>query len=451
MCQLGGMFVQVAGRTAPRCTLTYQDSKNNVIKVRISHFGAVTSGVHTVSIDDFKLPGLAGYPEKSRKFDVSISYYNPSTNTRYENFFRELFVIDGTNTTASIAPTISFSSPSSTFFGVASSATVSGINWPFDSSTGLGSLISSKMAMQFTAGYSATWSSISNLNVADNSNNNFIILWTNSRLNKLILGLTSRGNGVATTLTLTGLTNPYPYQRPTFDNSQLFTLSFFYNYYLNTLSSVAQPAWSDYQVVTNPLVYINQNLPSNTLDSHVSGGVINKVANGALSVLLLSVEFTESDVNVRKRELDNLEVTFTAGVSFVKECMVIRNNSQYVNPLTTCQAVFSTNWKIEIYGVTESMFDVGWSIRAVVKLNTGSLAYTYSLFAKSGVAEYIKAYSPTITASYYSASRTIPTLIGWTNKKYIEDYFEHQVKYLEAVTGQSTSRLKIRFRTWRTL
>jgi hypothetical protein len=47
-----------------------------------------------------------------------------------------------------------------------------------------------------------------------------------------------------------------------------------------------------------------------------------------------------------------------------------------------------------------------------LKLNTGSLAYTYSLFAKSGVAEYINAYSPTITASHYSASRTIPTFIG---------------------------------------
>jgi hypothetical protein len=95
-----------------------------------------------------------------------------------------------------------------TFFAVASSATVSGINWPFGSSTGLGSLICSKMAMEFTAGYSGTWSSITNLNVGDNSNNNFIVLWSNSRLNKLILGLTSRGNGVASTPTLSVVTNP---------------------------------------------------------------------------------------------------------------------------------------------------------------------------------------------------------------------------------------------------
>jgi hypothetical protein len=53
---------------------------------------------------------------------------------------------------------------------------------------------------------------------------------------------------------------------------------------------------------------------------------------------------------VRKRELDNLEATFTAVVSFVEQCMLISNNSQYVNPLITFQAVFSTNRKIEIYG-----------------------------------------------------------------------------------------------------
>jgi hypothetical protein len=64
------------------------------------------------------------------------------------------------------------------------------------------------MAMEFTAGYSATWSSITNLNVGDKSNNNFIVLWSNNRLNKLILGLRSRGNGVASTPTLSVVTNP---------------------------------------------------------------------------------------------------------------------------------------------------------------------------------------------------------------------------------------------------
>lgn len=60
-CQLGSMYAQVSGRTAPRCILAYQDSVNDIIKVRISHFGPVVSGVFTVSLDDFVLPSLAGY------------------------------------------------------------------------------------------------------------------------------------------------------------------------------------------------------------------------------------------------------------------------------------------------------------------------------------------------------------------------------------------------------
>lgn len=71
MCSLGSMFTQITGRTAPRCTLTDQDSSDNVIKVRIIQFGALTSRVHTVSIDDFRLQGLPHYPEKGRKLLLS--------------------------------------------------------------------------------------------------------------------------------------------------------------------------------------------------------------------------------------------------------------------------------------------------------------------------------------------------------------------------------------------
>lgn len=156
--------------------------------------------------------------------------------------FRELFVVDGTNTTAYATPTISFNTPSSKFFGVPSSATVTGISWPFDSTAGVGSSVSSKMVMKFTAGYAATWSSIGNLGISDGVNN-FVVLWTNSKLNKIIMSMVSKANGASTTLSITGLTNPYPYQQSAYNTAQTFTLSFFYNYFLNTLASAAQPGW----------------------------------------------------------------------------------------------------------------------------------------------------------------------------------------------------------------
>ncbi len=198
-------------------------------------------------------------------------------------------MIDGTNGTASTAPSITFNSPATSYFGVSTSAGVS-CTWPFDSTTGVGSQLTSKMVMQWKAGYSVTWSSISSLSVSDGSNN-FILLWYNDKLDKAIYSLTSRSINSPTTLTITGLTNPYPYQYNPFISSQTFTLSFFYNYYLNSITTVAQPAWVTYQPPVTSLTAINQNSPGNTLDTYVSSAnAPNKVAPGAFTTLMLSVE-----------------------------------------------------------------------------------------------------------------------------------------------------------------
>lgn len=82
-CQLGSMFTQITGRTAPRCIMNYLDSANNIMKIRIENFGPVVSGIHTVSFDNYMLPSLSGWAEKSQKFDLAISFYYPGNNTRY--------------------------------------------------------------------------------------------------------------------------------------------------------------------------------------------------------------------------------------------------------------------------------------------------------------------------------------------------------------------------------
>jgi hypothetical protein len=287
-CQLGSMFTQIIGRAAPRCLLNYVDSINNIMKVRIESFGPVTSGTYTVSFDNYVLPSLSGWSEKSQKFDLSISFYYPLNNTRYENTFKEIFVIDGTNTTSTTTPGITFNTPTTTVFGVGTTTTI-GLTWPFDSTTGIGSSINTKMVMQFVAGYSAIWSSISSLSVSYGSNN-FVPLWYNTKLNKIIFSIVPN-NSIATTLTLSGLTNPYPYQQSAFSNSQTFTLSFFYNYFLNSQTTVSQTAWVTFSPSLISLIKINQNLPSNTLDSYVSSSsIINQVAPNGLSLLLLNVD-----------------------------------------------------------------------------------------------------------------------------------------------------------------
>jgi hypothetical protein len=388
-CQLGSMFTQIVGRAAPRCILNYLDSVNNIMKIKIESFGPVTSGIHTVSFDNYVLPSLAGWAEKTRKFDLAISFYYPGNNTRYENSFKEILVMDGTNTTSPTAPTITFNNPATTIYGIPTTATV-GMTWPFDTTTGLGAGVKSKMAVQFTAGYAATWSSINALSISNTNassvTNNFIMLWFNTKLNKAIFSMVPNNNGVASSLILSGITNPYPYQYNSFNNAQTFTLSFFYNYFLNSLTTVSQTAWSTYTRSPSSLININQNLPSNTLDSYVSSSsAINQVAPGGLSVLLLNVDITESAANIALRQLDTLEITFTGGVSYLHSCTVVRNTLASVNTMSTCYTVWSgSNWQVKIYGVTDSAVDVGWTIRVALNLTSSSLAYTFKVYAKSG-------------------------------------------------------------------
>lgn len=130
----------------------------------------------------------------------------------------------------------------------------------------------------------------------------------------------------------------------------------------------------------------------------------------------------------------------------------MRNTTTYVNTMSTCQTQWSgSNWQVEVYGVTDSMLDTAWIIRVYLNLTSASLGYTSTVYSKSGIIEYQNSFTPTSTASYYSATRTIPSVLGWSGAKYFAGYFENQVRYLEAVAGQSTSRLKFRLTTPRTI
>jgi hypothetical protein len=63
--------------------------------------------------------------------------------------------------------------------------------------------------------------------------------------------------------------NPYPYQRELYNVNNNLEINFYNNFYLHTSQVVSQPLFTYFQI--NPsLVYINQNLPSNTLDNYPS-------------------------------------------------------------------------------------------------------------------------------------------------------------------------------------
>lgn len=84
-----------------------------------------------------------------------------------------------------------------------------------------------------------------------------------------------------------------------------------------------------------------------------------------------------------------------------------------------------------------------WWVQIVGKFSSASVTYTSRLKASNGVVEYESTY-PISLANYYSASKTIPTTLSWLNRKYIYNFYENQMRYLEAVSGQSTPYFRMR-------
>jgi hypothetical protein len=123
---------------------------------------------------------------------------------------------------------------------------------------------------------------------------------------------------------------------------------------------------------------------------------------------------------------------------------VLRNNTQYVNPTSTCHNVFDgTYWNIYIYDVTNSQLSTGWWIQVFATYSSASLSYTsYIRSTANNVIEYQQTYPISIGA--YNSSRLLPTVLTFTNNKYTKYFFEIQYRFLQAVTSQSTQYLKFR-------
>ena len=220
-------------------------------------------------------------------------------------------------------------------------------------------------------------------------------------------------------------------------------VNFYNNYYHYTTRTYNQP---DFSTFTKPVssVYMDQNLPANSFDNYPTA---NKIASGATAILRLGVVIEEPAVDIIARDLNILDIEFTAGVSYIEECRVVRNSSEYVNPRSTCQTYKSgSNWHLIIYHVIESQMDVYWWIQAVGTFSATSISYTSRLKASNEVVEYESSYVVPIT-NYYSTSKTKPTTLSWLNRKYVKNFFENQVRFLEAVSGQTTPYFRFRLRS----
>ena len=115
-CQLSSNFVSATNRQSPTCILAEAENTQDFVKVRIINIGSITTGEHWVSLDDFNLP-TPNADSKTEKFDLSIRYMGP-INVKYENYFREIFLIDNTYTaTAATLSSANFEDPSTKIYG----------------------------------------------------------------------------------------------------------------------------------------------------------------------------------------------------------------------------------------------------------------------------------------------------------------------------------------------
>lgn len=191
--------------------------------------------------------------------------------------------MDGTNSTgASSIASLTFSNPTVSSYG----SQVTGImsfTWPFDSSA---SDYESKISININGGYAASWTDISSLTFTDPTLGTYQILWINKNLNKVVFKIPNKSSGSAT-LTLNNIRNPYPYQQTGYNTNRNIEMNVYNNFFLQATQTVSQPAFSYF--TKNPsIIYINQNIPTNTLDNYPTS---EKATSNGLVKLTLSINY----------------------------------------------------------------------------------------------------------------------------------------------------------------
>lgn len=132
------------------------------------------------------------------------------------------------------------------------------------------------------------WPNIDAISFLDATVGTYQLLWVNKQLKKFVFMVPNKANAVSTTLNITGLYNPYPYQRELYNfNSTNIIINFYNNFFLANKQTFVQPSFTIFTM--NPsLIYINQNFPCNTIDNYPS---TNTFAPGSLNLLTLSINF----------------------------------------------------------------------------------------------------------------------------------------------------------------
>jgi hypothetical protein len=292
------------------------------------------------------------------------------------------------------------------------------------------------MTIRWNGGYSAVWNSISSLTFGSYS-----VLWADS-INRLIV-LTmptpaGRPINFLETLSVTGLVNPYAYQRQIYEFTNSITLTFFSQFYTQSWMIASQPPYSIYTRAPS-LVTVNQTAPTNNIDIYNNA---NTLPSGMKVVWRLQITVSETYANLNLRRLHRFEVRFTSGVGTVTNCWVNDVAWSYYNLNAKCQ-VSQDGLAIELFGFISTRVTSGLNVQVELTVTSSPVQYTSSLYAINNEIEYQNTYS--VSVALLNVSRSLPTYYGYPEQKYVSNYYEYQTRYVQSVAGASTPVLKFRF------
>lgn len=401
-CVLSATFVSAGNRTfSPRCVLNQYENFVPVVKVRVENIGYVADGTYTIAIDDFSLLDVSALQEPTRRFDIGLVYVNLPNNIYYETFYPEVLLEDGNVVTGVSGPLATFNNPASVQYGAGVVGNIN-FNYPFDT-TVTGLYYDYKMTVRWNGGYSAVWNSIAGLTFGSYS-----VLWADSINNQVVLAMSTPGHatGFAETLSVTGLTNPYAYQRQIYEFTNSITLTFFSSFYTQTWNVAMQPPYSIY-TRSPSLVTVNQTAPTNALDIYNNA---NTLPPGMFVTWRLQITVTESYANLNLRRLHRYEVRFTSGVGIVSNCWVNDVSWSYYNINAQCQ-VSQDGLAIELFGFISTRVVNGLNINVRLTVTSSPVQYTSTLYAINNELEYQNSYS--VAVALLNSSRTLPTFYGY--------------------------------------
>lgn len=163
-----------------------------------------------VAFDEFSNPAvqtLYMYP-----INVRISFNDRTNNKKYTSYFPSLYASDsvGRGIPSAISGSLSFTNG---YRGASSTHYIS-TSWPYSSTY---SDISQKVVLKVRGGVTCC-TPFSNLGLTDNRTGGsaYTLLWTDKVANISVYRTPSITGGWSTDFQVTGIVNPYPYQKETY-------------------------------------------------------------------------------------------------------------------------------------------------------------------------------------------------------------------------------------------